>query len=38
MELWDNYGVDDDIIVSLNFHRIIILADDHILRDHSYLY
>ena len=37
-ELWDNYGVDDDIIVSFNFHHIIILADDHILRDHSYLY
>ena len=37
-ELWDNYGVDDDIIVSFNFHRIIILADDHILCDHSYLY
>ena len=32
MELWDNYGVDNDIIVSFNFHHIIILADDHTMK------
>ena len=31
-ELWDNYGVDDDIIVSFSFHRIIILADERTMK------